>query len=176
MQGTLSIVLHRFLCYFAFWKLMTTISRILRPKSYLSPHVAYPREGSHSSSLFAASSTGIAFDACAAFSRQGSHYCDKCRILSARVFCYSVERFKQGYKPYVQCKVRFLLYCIDFCAILHSEGLWQPIRRLLRQKSYVSPKVAFPRQGSHSSQLLTAFSTGVAFKRLRGVFLTGVAF
>ena len=47
-----------------------------------------------------------------------------CLSFSAHVFFgYSVERFKQGYKPYVQFKVRFLLYCIDFCAILHSEGL-----------------------------------------------------
>ena len=45
-----------------------------------------------------------------------------------------------------------------------------------RQKSYLSPHVAFPRQGSHSRQLFAVFSTGVAFKRLRGVFSTGVAF
>ena len=36
--------------------------------------------------------------------------------------------------------------------------------------------MAFPRQGSHSSQLFAVFSTGVAFKRLRGVSSTGVAF
>ena len=112
IQGTISIVLYRLLCYFAFSRLMTTISRILRQKSYLSSHLAFPKQGrilAHFSQL----------------SRQGSHSCGKCRILSTCVFCYSVERFKQGYKPYVQFKVRFLLYCIDFCAILHSEGLRQ---------------------------------------------------
>ena len=128
-----------------------------------------------------------------------------CLSFSAHVFFgYSVERFKQGYKPYVQFKVRFLLYCIDFCAILHSERFGQFMRlgshsdhsepvwstgpivcphrshrrtdRILRQISYLGTCVAFPRQGSHSSPLFAAFSPGVAFKHLRSVFSTGFAF